>query len=697
MQKILKTLVYFFITLIPLCIHCQQSEFSVLYQGRFRPDEVYAKLWLSDLYHKQSLKAIIGDQTQGHNLSAINFLLNLHVMGHQHWDNFPLFWVKSAEIKRLAGLELKKERFSYQDLHDAIYLNPQTSPSIAHLLLTYEFLQAYFSPSNHAKTERFEVKNFSPGLWVQIDNSNLVISEVPAKTSWPFFKIGQVIAESVLKRGQQLLDQKKPIIDELLSIMGKLHLFEKITGQKLSREEAFESRFKQLLNEKTPPKKIAALLENEYPLNERLKSAGTLFISLPGKYRGEWYSLNAFKVKVYSQKENRLLPVSNFTPYDDFQFEELRKIYFKWEKSLLDKEDTATQNQLFEEFSSGMHAAYQTIAGTIYQTASGKALKYPSQFQLQTESIYYRYPWIEILVLLYVISTIFLFFSYSLRNHKVKKIAMFSLSFAFLLHTLLLSARSFILSRPPVSNMFETVIYVPWVAVAVGLLFNLIRTQLLLLIASCLASIFLLLILKLTDLNHHLENVQAVLDSQFWLMIHVLMIVGSYGIFILSGILAHLYLLYYLFTPKESGTLHALAQSVIKTLYLGLILLIPGTLLGGVWAAESWGRFWDWDPKESWAFISICFYLIGIHAYRYHRIRDFGLSISAICGLLAISFTWYGVNYILGTGLHSYGFGSGGEIYYYGFIFLEIAFIIFMLYIYKSREILKLKKQNSSV
>jgi hypothetical protein len=108
--------------------------------------------------------------------------------------------------------------------------------------------------------------------------------------------------------------------------------------------------------------------------------------------------------------------------------------------------------------------------------------------------------------------------------------------------------------------------------------------------------------------------------------------------------------------------------------------------LGGVWAAESWGRFWDWDPKESWAFISICLYLIWVHAYRFHRIASFGLAIGAVTGLLAISFTWYGVNYILGTGLHSYGFGSGGELYYYLFVGAESALLIFVAFAQKKAQ-----------
>jgi len=171
-----------------------------------------------------------------------------------------------------------------------------------------------------------------------------------------------------------------------------------------------------------------------------------------------------------------------------------------------------------------------------------------------------------------------------------------------------------------------------------------------------------------------------VLDSQYWLTVHVLMVVGSYGMFALAGVLGHFYLISRLISGRQTDQTERFGRQILQAMYLGTALLIPGTILGGVWAAESWGRFWDWDPKESWAFISSCVYLIWIHAYRFGHIRYDGLAVGSITGLMVISFTWYGVNYILGTGLHSYGFGSGGEIYYYLYLAGEAAFIAASLF-----------------
>jgi ABC-type transport system involved in cytochrome c biogenesis permease subunit len=245
--------------------------------------------------------------------------------------------------------------------------------------------------------------------------------------------------------------------------------------------------------------------------------------------------------------------------------------------------------------------------------------------------------------------------------------------------------------------MFETVIYVPWIAVLAGLILFFIFKNHVVIIASCTAALALLALLNVTDVNSSLENVQAVLDSQYWLIIHVLMVVASYGIFILGGILGHFYLISYAKNRRETPALSALSKLILQSMYAGIALLIPGTILGGVWAAESWGRFWDWDPKESWAFISACIYLTFIHAYTFQHIRSFGLAVGSIAGLLGISFTWYGVNYILGTGLHTYGFGKGGDIYYYLYFLAELLFlfVIFSIYFLDIGKVVEKNRKNA--
>lgn len=324
------------------------------------------------------------------------------------------------------------------------------------------------------------------------------------------------------------------------------------------------------------------------------------------------------------------------------------KIRYKSREAIL----THYNNGNYEALSDVLYEDYAELAGEPYQEAVSGSLNYPTRNQLYAEKIYLSAPWLGLLIGLYFLSLV------------SGSTPLFI--FAIVFHTLLLASRIYILGRPPVANMMETMIYVPWISSLACLAYT---HKVVIRIGSFLA-VLILSILHFTFNASSLDTIQAVLNSNFWLTIHVLMIVASYGVLILSGILAHLYLV------KPSPEKENL---ILKTLYIGVALLIPGTILGGVWAAESWGRFWDWDPKEAWAFISSALYVAVIHSYRYNKISGFGLAIGSIIGLNAITFTWYGVNYILGTGLHSYGFGNGGQIYYYIFVALEVIIIFVAL------------------
>jgi ABC-type transport system involved in cytochrome c biogenesis permease subunit len=374
-----------------------------------------------------------------------------------------------------------------------------------------------------------------------------------------------------------------------------------------------------------------------------LANAGGALIALPAKAgKGKWLLLNSLMADHFDKKTETWKPAPNFTLYADAIFLELQKEYRKPQPNI-------------EKIQSLLISGYASLAGRHYQAD----LHYPTILQLKAEALYFTLPFIPVTIILYFLAFLCLF--------KFQRTGIFFAASAFTIHTAILAMRVFILGRPPVSNMFETVVYVPWIAVATGFVFAALRRDTIPLLAATLSSIILLLVLRISKLDSSMENVQAVLNSQFWLSIHVLMVVGSYGVLIFSGILGHIYLLY-----KRTSEV---ALLIIQSMYLGTGLLIAGTLLGGVWAAQSWGRFWDWDPKESWAFISSCVYLVTIHAHRFKKIGDWGLAIGSIIGLLAIGFTWYGVNYVLGTGLHSYGFGSGGEIWFYAFAICEIGIV----------------------
>lgn len=305
-----------------------------------------------------------------------------------------------------------------------------------------------------------------------------------------------------------------------------------------------------------------------------------------------------------------------------------------------------------------------------FKLSEGSSISYPTLGQLKAERYYVQFPFLPALTLTCAAACLLLIFS--------RKLGLGLAVISFLILTTMLALRVYILQRPPVSNMEETLLYVPWVLMIFGFAF--FRKHPLLLGASCgLSGILLSLTLwKFGAVD--LLTVQPVLNSNFWLATHVMMIVASYGILLLASLLGHLNLIFYLFSPRS-----VIERPLLRLLYLGVILLIGGTLLGGVWAAQSWGRFWDWDPKESWAFVSSAMYLLILHAHRFGQIGNLGLSLGAALGGVAISFTWYGVNYLLGSGLHSYGFGKGGAVIYLAFLLFEILFLLFFSCTYNKK------------
>ena len=195
------------------------------------------------------------------------------------------------------------------------------------------------------------------------------------------------------------------------------------------------------------------------------------------------------------------------------------------------------------------------------------------------------------------------------------------------------------------------------------------------------AATLILIMADLLPMSQELGMLEAVLRSNYWLIVHVLVIVASYGAFALGCGLGHYYLIRVMVgTQENSEYMKTLADSIYQTMKVGVILIGAGTILGGVWANESWGRFWGWDPKETWALISFLGYLALLHGRKANWFGNFGMAVGSLIGFLLILMTWYGVNFVLGIGLHSYGFGSGGTHYALAFVLAEVLFLAIVFF-----------------
>ena len=252
------------------------------------------------------------------------------------------------------------------------------------------------------------------------------------------------------------------------------------------------------------------------------------------------------------------------------------------------------------------------------------------------------------------------------------------ISAGFLMHIYGFALRCLIAGRPPVTNMYESVIWVAFGAVLFALIFEVIHPKRYYLIAATAGAIVCLVLADTlpTVLDPSIHPLTPVLRSNFWLTIHVLSITLGYAAFLLALGLGHIVLWKCALRPAQEQAISSLHDALYRALQVGVLLLAAGTILGGVWANYSWGRFWGWDPKEVWALIALLGYLAILHGRYAGWLRKFGIAAWSVIAFLGVVMAWYGVNYVLGAGLHSYGFGTGGGKYVAVYVIIEVIYVL---------------------
>jgi len=245
--------------------------------------------------------------------------------------------------------------------------------------------------------------------------------------------------------------------------------------------------------------------------------------------------------------------------------------------------------------------------------------------------------------------------------------------------------RCMIAGRPPVTNMYESIIWVSFAVSFFGMIFFVrYRAPIYLLAALPVTLIALLLVHQMPiAMPSSIDPLVPVLRDNFWLTIHVLTITLSYAAFALAMGFGHILLWRYARNPAAARADAPMQFWLYRVLQLGVLLLAAGTILGGVWANYSWGRFWGWDPKETWALIALLCYILALHGRLADWWTQFGLAVASVVCFLAVLMAWYGVNFVLGKGLHSYGFGIGGETYVAIFVALDLLFVVFAIWRYR--------------
>ncbi|MGD1083746.1 MAG: cytochrome c biogenesis protein CcsA [Verrucomicrobiota bacterium] len=312
--------------------------------------------------------------------------------------------------------------------------------------------------------------------------------------------------------------------------------------------------------------------------------------------------------------------------------------------------------QMSAAYQGGEAAAFNRAVagyrGWLQESGLGAELKESSQEYLfnQTEPFYKG-------MVIYIAAVLLGCVFWVNLSEPLRRAGVALLVLAFVIHTFGLGFRVFLEGRPPVTNLYSSAIFIGWGAVLMGIILERIFKGGIGLVASGLIGFTTLII------AHHLalsgdtmEMLPAVLNTNLWLSTHVLTITIGYSAMFFAGLLAAVYIVLGFFTRRlDSETARTLTRMVYGIVCFATLASFVGTILGGIWADQSWGRFWGWDPKENGALLIVIWNAIILHARWGGLVKERGMMAMAVFGNVVTSFSWFGVN-MLGVGLHSYGF-----------------------------------------
>jgi cytochrome c-type biogenesis protein CcsB len=319
----------------------------------------------------------------------------------------------------------------------------------------------------------------------------------------------------------------------------------------------------------------------------------------------------------------------------------------------------------------------------------------PSGSKTRAELLYYKmgifeklFPFYATVGLIMLITLIAMVIRGKKEASLIVKILGWVLFAGFLFHTFGLATRWYIAGHSPMTNGYESMIFISWVTLLAGFIFS--RKSAFALSSTAVLSSMTLMVAHLSFMDPEITNLVPVLKS-YWLTLHVSVITGSYGFLGLGAILGLITMILLLFANKGnsdriSATIDELTVINYKTLTFGLYFLTIGTFLGAVWANESWGRYWGWDPKETWSLITIILYSIVIHSRNIPGMKDiFTFNLLSLFAFSGVLMTYFGVNYYL-SGMHSYAAGDPVPIptFVYVAVILLAALSIVSSYKYKS-------------
>ena len=287
---------------------------------------------------------------------------------------------------------------------------------------------------------------------------------------------------------------------------------------------------------------------------------------------------------------------------------------------------------------------------------------------------------------LYILAFFLLAISWMSKPILIRKIAFACLLIGLAFHLYGICLRIIIMQRPPISTLYESIIFVNIIGVICSTILEYHRKDGTGIFMGAICGIVLHFIgFGYANDGDTLGMLVAVLNSNFWLATHVTTITTGYGTSLFAGLLGHVYLLQVIRDPSNSKYLKAINGNMFGATIFALFFTLFGTILGGIWADQSWGRFWGWDPKENGALLIVMWQIMMIHMRISGYVKPTGFALGMIMNNIVVVLAWFGVN-LLSVGLHSYGFASGIARNLVIFIIFELAFGFGTYYWAKSRK-----------
>lgn len=442
----------------------------------------------------------------------------------------------------------------------------------------------------------------------------------------------------------------------------------KISPELVLTHPAFQEKVKQALEREERKEHLSFVEKKRLELYEKARlfqaiAQGFLpgFFPLPENPRAGWLPLGALADPARRRDLETQYTASNLLDVESA----LARLVQEFQRGKGTPEGTA------EEFRQSLARLFESRGITL------------DEEKIRKELLYHRIRPFHWAWMLYLASGLVWFF----QRKRLRVAAPVLFGAAFILHTVGFVFRCYLAGRPPVSNMYESIIWVAWGAVLFSIVLGFFYRNTFFAAAASWVAFLAVLIGESfpATLDPGLSPLVPVLRNNYWLTVHVLTITLSYAAFALAWGLAHVNLWKGAVHSKKGADQPLLSVYLYRALQIGVVLLASGTILGGVWANDSWGRFWGWDPKETWALIALLGYLIVLHGRFAGWLGDFGTAVGSILAFLGVLMAWYGVNFVLAAGFHSYGFGGGGLPYVLGGILLDLAFVSFLAFRYNKK------------